>query len=177
MRRKLLIGSAIIVIAGLIAFYIFNRYFKLLDLSPLYVSTDGNLSHNKVRIKRGFYSINRESDQELFSKDNADWTVYNNIQVGLLKTDYGENDFLITYDDKYYFQYRNFILNSNDQYSYHFFLFKQQDTLYVKADIRGKKVVQFTRPMHLVSEAKLFRCNVPIDSSRVIYNVIELEKP
>lgn len=52
----------------------------------------------------------------------------------------------------------------------------QQDTFYVKADIRGEDKMQFTRPMHLISEARLLRCNVPIDSSKVIYNMTELKE-
>lgn len=176
MKSKLLIVSAVIVTVGLVGFYFFNKHFKLVDLSTISVSTKNHLSISKVKIIRGFYSINRRNDQELFSGNNGDRTIYNGMQNGLLKTDYGENDFLITYEDKYYFQFRHFILNSNNQHSYHFTLFKQQDTIFVKADIQGEDKMQFTRPMHLISDARLLRCNVPVDSSKVIYNMTELKE-
>ena len=176
MKRKLVIVLIIIVTAGMTGFYLFNRQLKLVDLSTISVSTENDLSKGKVIIKRGFYSINRKNDQELFSKDNNHRIVYDGMQNGLLKTDYGENDFLITYDDKYYFQFRHFIFNSNNQHSYDFTIFKQQDTIYVKADIQGEDNMQFERPMHRISDAKLLRCNVPIDSSKVIYNMTELEE-
>ena len=176
MRRKFLIASVIIVTIGLIGFYFFNKRFKLVDLSSINVSAENNLSKSKVKIKRGFYSINRTSDQELFSSNNSDRTVYDGIQNGLLKTDYGENDFLITYDDKYYFQFRHFIFNNNNQHSYNFTLFKRQDTMYVRTDIKGKDKMEFARPMHQISDARFLRCNVPIDSSKVIYNMTELKE-
>jgi hypothetical protein len=175
-KRKFLIASVMIVTIGLVGFYFFNKHFKLIDLSTISVSTDNNLSKSKVKIKRGFYSINRVNDRELFSNRNGDRTVYDGMQSDLLKTDYGENDFLITFDDKYYFQFRHFIFNSNNQHSYDFTLFKQQDTIYVKSNIKGKDKMQFTRPMHLISDARHLRCNVPIDSSKVIYNMTELKE-
>ena len=161
---------------GLIGFYIFNKHFKLVDLSTISVSTDNGLSKGKVKIRRGFYSINRKNDEELFSKNNSDRIIYDGMQSGLLKTDYGENDFLITYADQYYFQFRHFIFNSRNQHSYNFTLFKQQDTIFIKADIKGEDKMQFARPMQLISNAKLLRCNVPIDSNKVIYNMTELKE-
>jgi len=176
MKKKFLIAVAIIVTIGLIGFYIFNRFFKLVDLSTLSVTSDDKLSKSKIKIKRGFYSIDRNNDQELFANNNSGWTVYNGFQNGLLKTDYGENDFLLTYDDKYYFQFRHFIFNRNHQHLYSFSLYKEKGTIYVKADIKGEDKMQFTKPMHLVSDARLLRCNVPIDSNKVIYNMTELQE-
>lgn len=175
MKKKLIIATVLLVTIGAIGFYLFNKHFKLVDLSTISVSTDNELSKRKVEIRRGFYSINRKNDQELFLNDNADRTVYYGMQNGLLKTDYGENDFLITYDNQYYFQFRHFIFNRNNQHSYNFSVFKKQDSIYIKADIKGKDEMQFTRPMNLISKANLLRCNVPIDSNNVIYNMTELK--
>ncbi len=175
MKKKLILATVILVTIGVIGLYFFNRSFKLVDLSTISVSTDNDLSKSNVQIKRGFYSIDHKNDQELFLNDNGDRTVYNGMQNGLLNTDYGENDFLITYDNKYYFQFRHFIFNSNNQHSYNFSLFKKKDSIYVKADIKGEDKMQFTRPMCLISNAKFLRCNVPIDSNKVIYNMTELE--
>lgn len=175
MKKKLLIASITFLVIGLFAFYIFNTHYKLVDLSTINVSTDDSLSKLKVKIKRGCYSIDRKNDSELFAKDNGSKTVYNGIQNGLLNTDYGENDYLITYDDKYYFQFRHFIFNRNHQHSYYFYFFKQKDTIYIKADIKGEDKMKFTRPMHLISEAKFLSCNVSIDSNKVMYNMTELK--
>lgn len=171
--KKILIS--IIIIAAIIGFYIVNKHVKLVDLSTIHVSAASSLSKSKVKIRRGEHSINRKSDLELFEDKNGDRTVYNGFQTGLLDTDYGENDFTVIYNDKYYFQFRHFLLNSRYQHSYNFFLYVQQDTIYIQADIKGSTPMRFTRPMHLISQAKYLLCNNPIDSSKFIYNMKELK--
>jgi hypothetical protein len=83
-KRTFLIVSVIIVTVGLVGFYFFNKHFKLVDLSSVSVSAGNGLSRSKVKIKRGFYSINRANDQELFSSNNEVGTIYDGMQSGLL---------------------------------------------------------------------------------------------
>lgn len=147
----------------------------MIDLSSLEVSVSDDLSVDSVQIRRGFYSINRASDAELFSDGSRDRLVFDGRQVGTLDTDYGENDFLITYGGRYYFQFRHFLTNSNYQHDYEFRLEQRADSLIVTAVIEGPEAMRFSRPMSLIASAERLRCNVPTDSSKVIYNMLELE--
>jgi len=174
MRNKILVVVAIIVTVGLVGLYLVNKLFKIVDLSTISISTGDNLEKDKVKVKRGVYTINRKNDEELFTNYKGR-IVYDGHQVGLLKTDYGENDFLITYDDKYYFQFRHFIFNGTYQHTYNFKLTQQADTLFIQADIVGEDKMRFKKPMHLIKDAKFLRCNAPIDSGKVLYNMIELK--
>lgn len=172
-KRKVLIF--IIVVVAVIGFYIINKEIKLVDLSTIHITTGKSLSKSKVKIKRGEHSISRKNDQELFDDKNGDRTIYNGFQTGLLNTDYGENDFTVIYNNEYYLQFRHFLLNTRYQSSYNFFLYMQQDTIYVQADIKGGTPMKFTRPMHLISQSKYLLCNNPIDSNKFIYNMKELK--
>ena len=106
MKKKLLY-----IILGLIlilsAFWVANRHFKIVDLSTINVETDSSLDRAKVKIERGYFDGNRQTDTALFSGDARKWTVFNGHRCGLLHTDYGENDFLITYDNRYYLAFTN----------------------------------------------------------------------
>lgn len=175
MKRKRRLITVILLIAGICGFYFFNKRYKLVDLSSISVSAEGDLSRSKVKIKKSFYSTDRESDQELFSKEKGVRTVYSGRQVKLLNTGYGENDFLVIYDDEYYFQFRHFIFNRNHCHAYHFNLFQRNDTIFLSADIKGPDQMNFERPMHLISDARLLRRNAPIDSNKATDNMSELK--
>ena len=152
MKKKILI-LFIILLVGLSCFYRINKHFKIIDLSSISVSTDDKLQKDKIKIQRGYFNGSRENDKELFTEDARKWTVFNGYRCGLLHTDYGENDFLITYDNKYYLAFRHFITYSRYQHSYNFKFSKQEDTIYVHADILGGDEYKFTRPMQLISDA------------------------
>jgi hypothetical protein len=176
MKRRIII-LFIVIITGLLGFYLVNKRIKLINLSSVSVSTDEFLDKRKVKIQKGFCSIDRVNDAELFQPGKMRSVVYDGKSTGLLNTGYGENDFLITYDNKYYFQFRHFIFNDHDQHSYNFKLSKLQDTIYVQADIVGPDNMAFKEPMHLISDSKKLRCNGPIDPSKYMYNMKGLSKP
>lgn len=173
MRRWVLI-IGVLILAGVLFSWV-NAHYKMVDMSSLEVTVAPPLSLDSVRVKRGFYSINRANDLVLFSGMVNDRFVYDGRQVGSLDTDYGENDFLITYGDRSYLQFRHFIFNSNHQHDYTFAIEQRQDSLYLTVDIEGPDAMRFTRPMNHISEAAQRSCNGSIDSAKVIYNMIELE--
>jgi len=189
MKKRILIfsGLLILVLGGLAYYYltVVNRDILRLDNgNTITVTTDKNFTTDKVKIEFGVSvnTINRGNDLDLFSNKLKYTTVYDGGSSNKIKTDFGENDFLITYDDKYYLSFRQFIESdfsggypADNYYSFHFFLKDKQ--LNVKVDITGDSPMTFERPMNLISNAELLRCNSPIDSTKTIYNMIELEKP
>ena len=175
-KKKIIIVLAILALVGLFGLYKANYYLEFIDFISLSVNASNNLQRDKVKIQKGFFSINRKNDTELFDSRNKTITIFNGQKTGLLKTDYGENDFLIIYDNKYYFQFRHFIFNRHDKYSYNYILSQKADTIYIQADIKGDGGMKFIRPMHLISDTNKLRCNVPIDNKKTIYNMTELEE-
>ena len=91
--------------------------------------------------------------------------------------EYGENDFLITYDDIYYFSFRQFKTSTRNQHDYGFYFYKNNDTVHIKADIVGQRAMKFVRPMNLISNASKLKCNVKIDKNKTTYNMIEMVYP
>lgn len=174
MKKIKFLTAILILLTGVIGFYFLNMRYKLIDLSTITVVTKGNLTKNKVKITKGFFTSDRKSDSVLFLGTATERIVFDGSQLGSLATDYGENDFLITYDDKYYFQFRHFILNSNHQHRYNFTFTEKHDTIFIESDIRGPDEMKFTGIMHLIADAGNLRWNEPIDGIRVVYNTINL---
>lgn len=154
MKRKLLVIFLCLVLAVL-AFWMANRHFKLIDLSTINVTTDSGLDKSKIKIERGLFSISRKTDSVLFTADAGKWKVFDGHQCGLLRTDYGENDFLITYDNRYYLAFRHFITYGRFQHNYNLTFFRRGDTILVGANIVGGDGEVFTRPMRLIADAYL----------------------
>jgi|TARA_Y100000766_G_C18671322_1_gene490141 hypothetical protein len=189
MKKRILIFSGLLILflSGLSFFYLTQvnpDFLRLNNGNTVTVSTDNNFSIDKVKIEFGISinTINRQNDLDLFTNKSKYTTIYNGSSSRKIKTDFGENDFLITYDDKYYLSFRQFILSdfsggypADNQYSFCFYLKDQQ--LHLKVDITGDSPMKFDRPMNLISNAELLRCNSPIDSTKTIYNMVELVKP
>jgi hypothetical protein len=187
-KRILIFSGLLILVLGGVAYYhltVVNPDTLRLDNgNTVTVSTDKNFSKDKVKIEFGISvnTINRQNDLDLFSNKLKYTTIYNGGSSRKIKTDFGENDFLIIYDDKYYLSFRQFIESdfsggypADNYYSFYFFLKGNQ--LIVRVDITGDSPMTFERPMNLISNAELLRCNSPIDTTKTIYNMIELERP
>lgn len=106
------------------------------------------LSESKVEIRVGFTSINRKNDLELFSLNLK--TVFKGNDKGSLNTDFGENDFLIIYDDSYYYSFRHFIYTDfkssyPEGHDYKLELFKQNDSIFMNVNITGEQPMEFKR--------------------------------
>jgi hypothetical protein len=166
----------LIVGTGALAFAFWvNTWYKMIDLSSLDVRVGDDMSVDSVKVVRGFYSIDRANDLELFQDNVGDRTVYDGRQIGPLDTDYGENDFLIVYADRYYFQFRHWIFNSNNQHDYRFQLDGGVSAPSLTVKIDGPDDMHFSRTMSRISDAGHLLCNGPIDRTKVNYNMIEFE--
>jgi hypothetical protein len=151
-------------------------FLNLWNANSITVSAETPLSKEKVKIEYGFNSINRKSDREMFDDRNSKTILYDGENKTKLINEYGENDFLITYDNKYYLSFRQFKFRNRHQHSYYFNISIKDNKVFLSTNIIGKDGMKFTREMVEISKSEKYRCNVPIDSVGTIYNMIELEK-
>lgn len=179
-KRILIISSILLLIVGGLGFSKLNNDFLLLwNNNKFNVTADNPLSTDKVKIEFGVSvnTIDRPSDSALFENRNKYTVLFDGKLEDSMINEYGENDFLITYNDKYYFSFRQFKFNRRHQHDYNFHFFQKGDTVFVRADITGEDKMKFERPMHVISMATTLKCNSPIDNKKTIYNMVELVDP
>jgi len=85
-------------------FFINKHYFIIWNANNVTVITQPPLDSKKVKIEFGVSvnTINRANDLDLFKNRSKYIVVYNGQNLTEIDNEYGENDFLITYDDLYY---------------------------------------------------------------------------
>jgi len=167
----LILITLVFIIGGL---FLINKHIQPLwgnDSLEVKVILPANI--DSVKIEYGFNSINRKTDKELFDDRNRYILLFDGYEKNNIKTDYGENDFLITYKG-YYFSFRQFKTWNKAVHSYLFKISEQNNQPYLEVLIEGENGMSFIRPMLKISDAEEYRCNTPIDSVGVIYNMIEL---
>ena len=150
----------------------------LWNTNKVNVETESPLTSEKVKIEFGISvnTISRPNDTELFSDREKYTTIYDGKKLNGIINEYGENDFLVTYDNVFYYSFRQFKFNRRHQHSYDFRISKQANNIVLKVEIDGKDGMTFERKMLKIEEAEKYVCNTPIDSVGTVYNMIELKK-
>lgn len=178
MKKKIFIIIGVIVLllvlCGGLKFYL--KYFYNPHNNKVNVKTESPLSSDKVKIEFGVSvnTISRPTDEDLFKNRSKYIIPYDGKIKDKMVPDYGENDFLITYDNKYYFSFRHYNIGRHFDHTYNFSFNTRNDTIFIKADIVGDSPMKFTRPMIDINLASKYRCNVPLDSAGDVYNGVEL---
>lgn len=143
MRKKNILFLSVIV--GCISLWnINNNYYAMWNNNSHEVKVDSPLSIKKVKIEYGSSAntSNRPNDKIKFIKHSKYTVLYDGRNwKDLIPNEYGENVFLITYDEKYYLQFRHFKTNCNHQHDYSFHLFKSKDKIFVDIKINGRDAV------------------------------------
>lgn len=119
MRNKKRILFLLTVIFCLTGLYSCNKNFLLLwDANNMYVSTRNNIDKDKVKIEFGISvnTINRETDAELFADRDKYAVLFDGSLKNKMISEYGENDFLITYDNRCYLSFRQFKTNRRQRH-------------------------------------------------------------
>jgi len=173
MKRRVLIilGLLLCVVVCGLGFWKLNRDFLLLwNVNSIKVTAESPLTVNNVKIEFGISvnTISRSTDTDLFNGREKYTVLYDGKKKNDMVNDYGENDFLITYDNKYYFSFRQFKCSLRHQHDYNFHLFQKSDRVFIRVNIKGQDAMRFERPMLEISLADKYRCNVPVDSAGVI---------
>ena len=146
----------------------------IINLNTLTVNTSSPLDNSKVKVIQGQFSINRKNDSELFYDWPANQIIFNVFSRHKPQTGHGENDFLVIYDNKYYFQFRHFQTNESKNSSFNFNLMQVDTSLYLTVKVNDR--IKFKREMKLINQSQLFLTNRPLDSIKSgVYNGIELK--
>ena len=176
-RTKIFVALAIISILGFISVYIADSFLHLglFSHNSIEVTVDKPLYTQKIKIQKGHWTINRTSDKILFESSSDNEIVYNNSSSFNINSDYGENDFLVTYDEKYYYQFRHFIFNRRHYHDYHFHFSEVDGKVKLSVNIDGADGMEFEKNMNLISNAGGMKTNVPKEKAGTIYNMKELE--
>lgn len=181
MKKKILLLSGVLFIF-LFGFGLWkiNKDFLLLwNSNSIDVKTDNPLIKDKVKIEfgNGINTINRLNDAELFKKREKYYVLYHEGIKNEIINEYGENDFLITYDNKYYFSFRQFKTNRRHQHDYNFHFSERGDKIILQVNIKGRNAMIFEKSMLEISQASQYRCNVPIYRTGIPFNTLELGNP
>ncbi|QJU26473.1 hypothetical protein [Escherichia coli] len=151
MRYKKVMLLLLTVILCLTGLYSCNKNFLLLwDANNIYVSTKNNIDKDKVKIEFGISvnTINRETDAELFADRDKYTVLFDGSLKSKMINEYGENDFLITYDDRCYLSFRQFKTNRRHQHDYYFYFFNKDGNVFVTVEIKGENPLKFTRSLN-----------------------------
>lgn len=155
------------VLCGIGIFKFNERFLLFWDSNSIKVTADNPLITDKVKIEFGISvnTISRITDKDLFERREKYTVLFDGEKEEKMSNDYGENDFLITYDNKYYLSFRQFKFNRRHQHDYNFHFYKKDNKIFVQANIKGKDAMKFERPMLEINLADKYRCNVPVDSA------------
>jgi hypothetical protein len=175
MKKITLSGLICFALLGIYVFYRLNPRHGWLGVNRLTIVAQNPLLKEKVRIKKGIYSINRENDEKLFPSPAT--IIFDGKSCYDTAYEYGENDFLITYGDEYYYQFRQFKFSNGSKHNYHFTLSPSAEGMLLRVNIEGEDAMRFERPMNRIADAEKLRCNVPKEKAGVIYNMKELMTP
>jgi len=177
MKIKTLVILGLVIILTTLGLIKLNRdYLLLSNCNTINVTTDEQLSAKKVKIEFGISvnTISRITDSELFDNRSKYIVLFDGMAKQDVINKYGENDFLITYDNQYYFSFRQFKFSRRHQHDYNFHFILSDNKIFIQTKIIGKDAMNFTRPMLEIKFARLYRCNVPIQNAGEVYNMIEL---
>ena len=184
LKRILIITGLLMLTVTVIGLWWLSKegMVRIVNGNRVTVATDKTLSVDKVKIEFGVSvnTINRQNDLELFDNPEKYTVLYAGNNKSRPKTEFGENDFLITYDNAYYLSFRHFIRTEfksdyPPNHKYHFTFFNKDNKPTVRVTIDGEEKMDFERPLMDKRLAAKYRCNVPVASAGVMFNMVELE--
>ena len=125
--------------------------------NSIHVTVDKSLDIELVKIEYGFYSGNEESDKKLVDY-GLDKTIFKKNKSKSFNTICGENDFLVTYANKYYVKVRHFIPNDfddgiPDEHKYNFQIVNNQNGLLLNLEIVGTDGGTITKEFAEIKDA------------------------
>ncbi len=178
-KRKAIISSSAFIAISLICvgvWFLNKNIYPLWNANTFNITAEQPIDKEKIKIYFGISvnSINRENDLDLFTNMGKYTILYDGIKKGKMINDYGENDFFITYDNSYYFSFRQFKTYWRAQHTYNINVKEQEGIPFLQVEIKGHTPMKFSRPMIAIKDADKYRCNIPKEKAGVVYNMVEL---
>lgn len=145
----------LIIVLCLTGIYSCNKSFLLLwNANNIYVDVKDNISKEKVKIEFGISlnTINHEADTKVFFNRNKYSILFDGNLRNKIANEYGENDFLIIYDERCYLSFRHFKTNLRHQHDYYFNFFNHNGNIFVTVEIKGENPLHFSRSLIDISQ-------------------------
>ncbi len=130
--------------------YLNNHHdIQLWNYNTLKVTVDKPLKSEKIKIEYGVSAnyYNRFVMGSIPHRDKYYLLLFDGEVKNEVPYEYGENDFLITYDNKYYLTFRQFKTNWKHHHAYNFHFYWKKNKLYIHADIEGLYNESFNKQM------------------------------
>jgi hypothetical protein len=150
MRKKIIILLVFLtLLIGGLLLLTYNHHILLWNINAIRVSADEPLKRDKVKIEYGMSanSYNRSDTGSILKREKYSILAFEGGFKNKIPNEYGENDFLITYDEKYYLTFRHFKTNWKHQHDYNFYFYPKDNQIFIHADIKGVDDKTFDRPM------------------------------
>jgi hypothetical protein len=143
--RGIFLGFCLFVLFVLGLLKINKDIYTIWNSNLISVSAEIPLSSDKVKIGYGICINCTEGDYII---------IYDGKTVNKIENAYGENNFIVQYDDKYFYSFRQFKFNCNHQHDYYFHLYRKQNKLFVKVDVSGKDGMMLEQEMLEIRDLK-----------------------
>lgn len=138
MKKQIILPLSFISI--LLLFYYFKSFFGF-NSNTITVQVEKPLSIELLTIKKGFIARDKKT---IHAKKRI--TIMKKGKLNsTIKTDYGENDFLITYADSVQLAFRHFKTNNRMNDVYDFRIFKKKNKLFLVAKNDGIDPLNFVK--------------------------------
>lgn len=178
MKKFIFISVTIclLIVGGMV--YMLNKTSSAAEaLDVLQVEAVSPLTTKEIKIEYGFNTLSRKSDVELFKNRDRYTVLFDGVMKDTLKSQYGENDFLVTYDSTYYLSFRQVKSWGKSAHDYNFVIHLHDSIPTLKVHIQGEDSMAFDMPMIPIAEASNYVVNTPIDSTGAIYKFRKLANP
>lgn len=170
------VSICLLVVGGMV--YMLNKSSSSIEISDIVeVNAIAPLIAKDIKIEYGFNTLSRKSDVELFKKRERYTVLFDGAMKDTLRSKYGENDFLVTYDSTYYLSFRQVKSWGKSIHNYNFTIHLQDSTPTLKVDIEGEDAMAFDVPMIPIADADQYVVNTPIDSAGAGYKFRKLANP
>ena len=150
MKKKIIISFTILsVFLGGFIFFTNNQYILFWKLNAINVTVEKPLIKEKIKIEYGINAnyYNRFVIGNIPHREKYSVLLFNGEVKNDIPNKYGENDFLITYDNKYYLTFRHFKTNWKRHHKYEFRFYLKDNNIFIQAEIKGFYNETFNKPM------------------------------
>lgn len=150
MKKTIIISLTVLaVLLGGLIFLNYNHHIQLWNLNVIEVSVDKPLTSDKIKIEYGVNAnyYNRFVIGSIPNRDKYYLLLFDGEVKNEVPYEYGENDFLITYDNKYYMTFRHFKTNWKRDHNYNFRFYLKENKIFIQAEIKGFYSEAFDKPM------------------------------
>ncbi|MBC8753218.1 hypothetical protein H2O64_00960 [Kordia sp. YSTF-M3] len=145
MKRIIIIGF-FLAACIYILFFINREIVVLWKLNSITIRVEAPLLKEKITVEYAMSTKFYKDDIDFLK--NTDYVlVFDGIDTKAIPHNYGENDFIISYENQYYVPFRHFKTKRQHQHDYIFYLYEKEDGLYVRIMIDGPDEMNFEAKM------------------------------